>query len=381
MERTTALSRMPLKLQDDRVWRTYAGGKRLEAWRGAADPQDGDRPELWVASTVRAVNAGREHLPAEGLSKVVLPDGATATLKELLEAAPAAFLGASHSERYQSSPALLVKLLDSCERLTIQVHPDREFAKREFNSRFGKTEAWYILGGRTIDGEKPHVLLGFKEEATKAAWRQVFEEQRIADMLQMLHKVEVEEGDVFLIAGGLPHAIGSGCFLIEIQEPTDLTLRTERTTPRGVTLKDEACHQGIGFDRMLECFHYERSDLSGALRRSKIVPETLDERDGGRLTALVQTKHTDRFRMNRLAVSGAYTLAKPDEFAVAIIVAGQGTLEWASGEAGGDGSRRIGLTRGETLFLPAGLASMTWSSAPDSGELLVVLCYPLSLHA
>ncbi|WP_127583085.1 class I mannose-6-phosphate isomerase [Paenibacillus koleovorans] len=372
MERSVAAwSSIPLKLNDDRVWRTYAGGKSLDTWRGAADPQDSESPELWVASTVKAVNAGREHLPVEGLSKAALPDGAATTLKQLIEADPAAFLGARHADAYQTSPAILVKLLDSCERLTIQVHPDREFARNEFNSRFGKTEAWYILGGRTIDGEKPYVLLGFKEDVTKEAWRQVFEEQRIPDMLDMLHKVEVEEGDVFLITGGLPHAIGSGCFLIEIQEPTDLTLRTERTTPRGVALRDAACHQGIGFDRMLECFHYEMSDLAGALERSKVVPEMLEEQAGGRLTALIQAKHTDRFRMNRLAVNGQYTLEKPGEFAAAIVVSGSGTLAY-----GADGAESVSLKQGETLFLPAGLESMTWANGPDSDELLIVLCYP-----
>ncbi|TNJ66640.1 mannose-6-phosphate isomerase [Paenibacillus hemerocallicola] len=377
MERSAApWSKMPLKLHDDRVWRTYAGGKSLDAWRGAEVPQDSDRPELWVSSTVKAVNAGREHLPDEGMSKAVLPDGTAMPLKELIEADPVDFLGARHSAAYQSSPAILVKLLDSCERLTIQVHPDREFAKREFNSRFGKTEAWYILGGRTIDGQKPYVLLGFKEHVIKESWRLVFEEQRIPDMLNMLHKVEVEEGDVFLITGGLPHAIGSGCFLIEIQEPTDLTLRTERTTPRGVPLRDAACHQGIGFDRMLECFHYDRSDLEGALRRSKVMPEILAEHDGGRLTALIQAKHTDRFRMNRLAVSGTYTLEKPDEFTAAIVVSGKGTLEWANEDAHNGGIGRIEVKRGETLFLPAGLRAMTWSNAPDSEELIIVLCYP-----
>lgn len=377
MEQTTAAwSKMPLKLLDDRVWRTYAGGKNLDAWRGAEETLDSDRPELWVASTVKAVNAGREHLPDEGLSKALLPGGTASPLKGLIEADPVAFLGERHSATYQSSPAILVKLLDSCERLTIQVHPDREFAIREFNSRFGKTEAWYILAGRTIDGQKPYVLLGFKEHVTKESWRQVFEEQNIPDMLNMLHKVEVEEGDVFLITGGLPHAIGSGCFLIEIQEPTDLTLRTERTTPRGVALRDTACHQGIGFDRMLDCFHYDMYDLEGALRRTKVMPEMLAEQDGGRLTALIQAKHTDRFRMNRLTVVSSFMLEKPDEFAVAIVVSGHGTLEWVSGEVPSGGSGRIGVTRGETLLLPAGLESTTWSNAPDSKELLIVLCYP-----
>jgi mannose-6-phosphate isomerase len=143
-----------------------------------------------------------------------------------------------------------------------------------------------------------------------------------------------------------------------------------------VALRDAACHQGIGFDLMLECFHYDGTDPEGALRRSKVVPELLAEQVGGRLTALIQAKHTDRFRMNRLAVTGTYTLQKADEFAAAIVVSGQGTLEWMNGETPDGGISLIGVTRGETLFLPAGLGAMTWSNAPDSEELLVVLCYP-----
>jgi mannose-6-phosphate isomerase len=366
------LSQIPLKLNDDRVWRTYSGGKSLDAWQQNDNPKDSEFPELWVASTVQAVNAGREHLPVEGLSKVELPGEPGlqfATLKQLIESDPASYLGKKHAERYEANPALLVKVLDSCERLTIQVHPDRQFAKSAFNSRFGKTEAWYILGGRTIEGEKPYVLLGFKPQVTPESWRRVFEEQNIPVMLDMLHRVEVAEGDVFLITGGLPHAIGSGCLLIEIQEPTDLTLRSERTTPRGVKLQDKACHQGIGFDRMLECFHYESADMEGALRRSKVEPEVAAEQEGGQETSLIQAKHTDRFRMNRLNVTGRYLYEKQDEFAAAIIVSGTGCLRYGNGA-------ELVLHQGETLFLPAGLERMTWTNSDSSTELVIVLCYP-----
>ncbi|MDF2669485.1 MAG: RmlC-like protein [Paenibacillus sp.] len=367
-----SISKTPLKLIDDRVWRTYAGGASLDRWKQSADPQDSDFPELWVASTVKAVNVGRESLPVEGLSKVSLPEAeGVLTLKALIEQNPELFLGVKHAERYEASPGILVKLLDSSERLTIQVHPDREFALQEFNSRFGKTEAWYILEGRTIEGEAPYVLLGFKPEVTEESWRILFEKQDIPGMIDALHKVYVQPGDVFLIQGGLPHAIGSGCFLIEIQEPTDLTLRTERTTPRGVSLKDQACHQGIGFERMLQCFHYEATDLDGALHRSKVQPEIAQVQQGGTLTNLIQAQHTDRFRLSRLNVTGDYVLEKTDEFAAAIIVSGQGLLEYANQGA-------LALQQGDTLFLPAGLDLMTWKNTNPSEDLVVVLCFPPS---
>lgn len=54
----------------------------------------------------------------------------------------------------------------------------------------------------------------------------------------------------------MPHAIGAGCFLVEIRAPTD-TIRVERTTPSGFAVADSMCHQGLGFEKMFECFHYE----------------------------------------------------------------------------------------------------------------------------
>ncbi len=97
-----------------------------------------------------------------------------------------------------------------------------------FNSEFGKTEAWYILGGREVEGEKPYVLLGFKPGTTREQWKSLFEEQDIQGMLDCLHKVPVQEGDTFLLEGGVPHAIGSGCFMVESR-----SLRTIRYAWKG----------------------------------------------------------------------------------------------------------------------------------------------------
>lgn len=126
-------------------------------------------------------------------------------------------MGKAHVEKFGSQTAVLVKLLDSSERLTIQVHPDRQFAECKFQSRFGKTEAWYVLSGRTMDGEEPYVLFGFKPGVTAEAWKTLFESQDIPGMIDALHRIPVREGDIFLVEGGVPHAIGSGCFLIEIK--------------------------------------------------------------------------------------------------------------------------------------------------------------------
>ncbi len=359
----------PLILKPNRVWRTYRGGLLLDSWQGADSPSDGEFPEEWAASLTVAVNRGRER-PGEGLSRAASPDGrGERILKELISESPQAFLGKKHTARYGSDTGLLVKVLDAAERLTIQVHPDRAFARREFGSAYGKTEAWYVLDGRTIDGEPPYLLIGFKPGVTKATWADLFRRQDIEGMIDSLHRVPLQKGDVFLIEGGVPHAIGSGCLLVEIQEPTDYTLRPERRTPRGLDLPDAACHQGIGFEKMLECFHYDALSYEGMMERCRIQSETVNETREGRERCLVGAKHTDCFRMHHLEVGGRMRHSMRDEFAVALVVSGGGSLSWSKGV--------LPVRQGDMLFLPAGLEQVDYRSLGRE-SLQVVLCFPPS---
>ena len=257
----------PIRLKSERAWRTYHGGRLIDAMHGDFSAHDSHFPEDWICSTVRAINPGREDV-VEGLSR--LADSGM-TLKDCISADPVAALGADHVARWGESPGVLVKLIDAAERLGVQCHPDREKAHEFFNSPFGKTECWHIVGvrppvvkGLRSDGapavEPSCVYMGFKPGVTEAAWRNVFDRQDIPAMLGMLHRIEVKSGDTFFIEGGMPHAIGAGCLLVEIQEPTDYTFRTEKVTPQGFTIPEKACHYGIGFDNMFKCFHYDGCD-------------------------------------------------------------------------------------------------------------------------
>lgn len=361
------LAERPLLLQANRVWRTYSGGRLIDQLQGQADPQDGSFPEEWVASVVKAKNVGREHIRDEGMSRIRLDDGTTITLQQAIESDPQSFLGKTHAEAFGAHTAVLVKLLDSSERLTIQVHPDREFARAKFQSRFGKTEAWYVIGGRTIDGQEPCVLFGFKPGMTAEKWKRLFDEQNIPGMIDALHRIPVREGDVFLVEGGVPHAIGSGCFLIEIQEPTDYTLRTEKVTPRGQAVPDQACHQGLGFEDMLRCFHYDAYSLEQIKSKWYIPPTPLAETAGGRLTPLIKETDTDRFRMNRLTVTTEFDAELDGTFSIAIVLQGRGRLRWQSGETA--------VAQGNTFLLPASMSAATWVN-DGSEPLQVIVCHP-----
>jgi mannose-6-phosphate isomerase len=358
----------PYRLLINRVWRTYSGGKYLEQWQGNDQPEDGSFPEEWVASTVRAFNVGRESL-VEGLSELIVDNNLRITLKDLISAHPERVLGRDHVLKYGTETSVLVKVLDASERLTIQVHPDRDFAKTEFRSNFGKTEAWYILGGRSIDGEEPYVLFGFKPGVTKEQWRDLFEKQDFPGMINALHRIPVRAGDVFLVEGGVPHAIGSGCFLIEVQEPTDYTLRVERTTPKGNSIPDLACHQGLGFEKMLEAFHYETFSLEETMQKWKKQQSVKVKEAGGTEYVLISSEHTDRFRMNLLEISKEFVLRTTGSFCIAIVLSGSGKIKYSGNEQE--------IKQSEELFLPAGLEEVIWENK-GSDLMKVILCYPPS---
>ena len=313
----------PVRLETSRAWRTYLGGKMISALHGE-DGEDGHFPEEWLMSTVSARNAGREHI-VEGITRVADRE---LTLPQLLATDPEALLGKTHSEKYGTNPGVLVKLLDSAERLTLQVHPTREEAMRLFGSLFGKTECWHILDCRAIDGAEPCIYMGFREGITRERWKRCFDTQDIPAMLDCLHQIPVKKGDTFIIRGGVPHGIGAGCFLVEIQEPTDLTVRTERTTPSGLAVADSMCHQGLGFEKMFDCFTYDGASLTETLKRCRVEP-VCEEADGCAVQHIIYPAVTDMFSLDIVTVSGKAQLPN-DHFCSLYVLEGSGNLNGES---------------------------------------------------
>ncbi len=303
----------PVKLDRAGAWRTYTGGSLIDKLHGIENTADTNFPEEWIMSTVAARNSGREHI-VEGLSMV---SGTDVSLKQLIEDYPEETLGKSHFEKFGKSLGVLVKIIDSAERLTIQVHPTKKKAKELFDSLYGKTECWHVIDGREINGEKPCIYFGFKEGITREYWKKVFDEQDIPAMLDCLHRFEVKPGDTFLIEGGIPHAIGAGCFLIEVQEPTDYTIRTERVTPKGLAVADFMCHQGLGFDRMFDCFNYD------GMPKNEVAERWNLKKQGN---SVVGYNNTEMFKLDMIDVDGKETVTGGDVFSGIYVLSGEGEL-------------------------------------------------------
>lgn len=339
---------VPVKLTSPRVWRTYTGGSRIDGIHGIHDGNDSQFPEEWIMSIVTARNAGREQIADEGLCYL---DGTDMTLRDYIAADPEQALGHEHVNKLGNTTGVLVKIIDSAERLTVQAHPNKQQAKILFGSDFGKTECWHILGCRSIDGQEPCIYMGFQENITREYWQQVFEQQDIPAMLGCLHRFPVKPGETYLIKGGVPHAIGAGCLLVEIQEPTDYTVRTERVSPKGLKISDYQCHQGLGFEKMFDCFDYQGVSQKEAQAKWCIPPLVREDTAAFCRTELIGTRDTDCFCLERYEIRGRCEIHPQDTMCGLYFLQGNARISSCSGTQS--------AKAGEQFFVPAACRAFT----------------------
>ena len=235
----------------------YKGGYKIGALRrGPGGPM---RPEEWIGSTT--TRFGEKTM---GLS--TLEDGTL--LRDAILNNPEDWLGAEHLEAYGSSTELLLKLLDPDQRLPVHYHPNRAFAKKHLALDHGKTEAWIILEAP----EDAHVGLGFAREMKKSEVASMVDARDAQGLMDSLQKFEVNKGDAILVPAGTPHSIGAGIFVLELQEPTDLSALLEWNDFAVDGTVDG--HLGLGFDLVLDALRYtpvERAESELLVTRNRLV--------------------------------------------------------------------------------------------------------------
>ncbi|MGH3879992.1 MAG: class I mannose-6-phosphate isomerase [Actinophytocola sp.] len=337
---TDAEGLRPVRLPANQPERFYRGGAAIAELRGTPEREFG--PEDWVASCTTLHGS-----PDLGLS--VLPDGRV--LRDAVAEHADNWLGASHLARFGADPALLVKLLDAGQRLPVHCHPSDEFAAAHFGSRYGKTEAWIVVGAA---GPESTVHIGFADEVSAGTVSDWVARQDSKAMLGALNQVSVRPGDTVFVPAGVPHAIGAGVFIVELQQPTDLSVTLEW---QGFLDAEAGGHLGIGFETALGCV--DRSGWGGD-RLDSLVRHQDDT--GAPVRDLFGSPARGFFRAER--VRGGAELAA--SFSVLVALSGTGVLHT---EHAGE----VPVTRGETFVIPhaAGAATV-------AGDLVAVRCLPPS---
>jgi mannose-6-phosphate isomerase len=324
----------PVRLAANQPPRFYRGGAAIAALRGIQAVEHG--PEDWVASCTTLYGE-----VSAGLS--TLPDGKW--LRDAIRADPEPWLGPDAG----TEPALLVKLLDAGQRLPVHCHPSNTFAEQHLSSHYGKTEAWIVIG---TSGADPTVHIGFQEDQDEGTIVDWVARQDTQAMLDALNATTVAAGDTVFVPAGVPHAIGEGVFIVELQQPTDLSVMLEWT---GFMDSEEGGHLGVGYPTALGCV-----DRSGWKRRLHSIVHRSHQI--GQVHDLFGTLAKDFFRAQRLAISSRVALEP--SYAVLVVLDGAGQLTTEDGEM-------LGLGKGDTVVVPHAAGS----TAID-GTLTAIRCMP-----
>jgi mannose-6-phosphate isomerase len=305
----------------------YRGGGRIDRLRETSGHED--RPEDWIASVT-----ARFGMAPDGMTR--LPDGLL--LAEAVAADPEGWLGAEHVARYGSDTGLLVKLLDVGQRLPVHVHPDRGFAAEHLASPHGKTEAWIVLEAEPDAG----VHLGFSRDVSAAELARWVRDQDVKSLLGVTHRLPVAAGDVVLCPAGTPHAISAGVFLVELQEPADLSILLEW---QDFALPAEEATLGLPVEQALAC-----------IDRRACPPKRLEELHGRPLNSAVGSllpAEADPFFVAE-RVDARLSQHLSQSYGVLVVTVGEGRLATENGGT-------VPVRRGSVVLIPhgAGAAVLT----------------------
>jgi mannose-6-phosphate isomerase len=330
--------------------RPYRGGEGILRFRGldrGSDPAGDRMPEDFVASATEVFAGG-------GVGLTVLPDGTT--LRDAIAADPTGYLGDEHVLAYGDDPRLLVKLLDTRERLFAHYHPGTRFARDVLGRPSGKTEAWVFVAA---DGPA-YAYLGFRREVSEAEVLDWFRRQDVSAMLAAMNRVDLAPGDTLHVPAGMPHSIGPGITLVELQQPVDLSILIEYDGFPGLDSKGAV----LGLDVATALSDLDRSAVSTARLAELASSRPTHELGGVSVTALFPAEADAVFRADRIRIASEHGMAELDPgYAVVVALDGTGVLEWEGGETA--------LAVGDTVLVPYASGATTLR-----GRLTVLRCRP-----
>ena len=303
----------------DYIW----GGRRLKTEFGKAFLPEEPLAESWECS-----------VHPDGPSYVASGSEEGRPLNEILAAHPD-YLGTSLSLRDCQGLPVLIKFIDASNDLSVQVHPDDEYAFREENGQAGKTEMWYV-----VDAEPgAQLVFGLNRKTSSEELRRSLEENTLEHYLRY---VPVHKDDVFFIAAGTIHAIGRGAIIAEIQQSSNLTYR----------LYD---YGRLGKDGKPRPLHIEKAlavaDLSGS-QDPRQPMRVLRYHPGFACESLSRCPY---FQVDRCLLNADNIALDPlpESFRVLICISGYGILN--------EGDEQLSFRKGQTVFIPATATDLTLS--------------------
>lgn len=297
----------PLKFENlyyEKIW----GGRDLELFRD--NLPEGNIGESWDV-------ACHKH----GMSVVKNGEYKGKTLRQLIDMKGKDLIGSKVSKDWFP---LLIKLINAKQPLSVQVHPNDEYARR-VEGEMGKTEVWYVV--RAFEGA--NLIVGTKGDCTKEEFRKSVEDNTVE---KHLNKIPVKEGDIYFIKSGTVHAIGGGVIIAEIQQSSDLTYR----------LYDYGRGRELHIDKAMDVIDF-------SLRGEKSIGTF--EKAGN--TTINHACSSKDFVLDVVNIKDEYTESSSSEtFYVFTCVNGSGEILF-------NGSEKEDISMGESILIPASLGKYT----------------------
>ncbi len=253
----------------------------------------------------------------DGPSYIINGENAGKTLQQYIDQAGKKVLG-THCRRFHDFP-ILIKLIDAKDALSIQVHPDNQYALQN-EGQYGKTEMWYVLDA----GKDSFLYYGLKWEISKEEFAKRIREETLLDVL---NKVPVRKGDVLFIAPGTIHAIGKDILIAEIQQNSNVTYRVYD-------------YGRVGKDGKKRELHVEK-----ALDVTNRAPAA------GNGSSYPHVADCDYFTVDKLNLDGKVMkklegTVSDESFASILILDGEGVIS--------NDEEILYFRKGDSFFLPAG---------------------------
>ncbi len=307
------------------VW----GGEKIAPFKEITTDQH-NIGESWELSGVK----GNESVVANG-------EYAGRTITELVQEFKGRLIGQKNYERTGDEFPLLIKFIDAKQDLSIQVHPDDELAAKRHNGSKGKTEMWYVVAA----DKDAHLMSGLTQKITPDEYEQRVNNHTITDVL---HDYKVAPGDVFFLPAGRIHSIGSGSFIAEIQQTSDITYRIYDFGRLGLDGKPRELH----------------TELAKAAIDYTVYPDYRTEyrKEKNLENVLVDCSYftTSLYDLDREVTKD---LSGLDSFLVVICIEGKGSLKDAEGN-------KVTLHQGETVLIPADCKGVAF--IPDEGGMKIL---------
>ncbi len=300
----------------EKIW----GGKNLKKYLNKNIEDSKKTGEVWEVA---------DHF--EDTSVILNGELKGKTLNEVLTEYGRDLLGLKPDKKYLKKFPLLIKFIDANDKLSVQVHPNDEYANKNENGEFGKTEMWYIVHAKS--GAK--LISGLRAGITKKEFKKELENNQLEDTFNY---IDVKTGDVVFIPSGRVHAIMPGLVINEIQQNSDITYRVFDWGRVGFDGKPRDLH----IKKSLDVINF--NDFSPGV--SKIHYSYFGTNI---MSILVKCLY---FQVEKYILNEKFALqSDKSSFNIISIIDGYGMLNWEKKE--------IKLNKGDTVLIPACVTSFT----------------------